>query len=65
MNTPDYPKLSIRNGFAVMAEPVLTEQLALLPGKSVSRSRCDRAGRIQLMREAYAALLRKEPAPVA
>lgn len=65
MTTADYPKLTLRNGFAVSAEPSLSEQLASLVGKPASCSRCDRSGRLQLMREAYAALLRKERAPAA
>ncbi|HEX9180864.1 MAG TPA: hypothetical protein VF859_10750 [Burkholderiales bacterium] len=65
MTTADYPKLTLRNGFAVSAEPTLSKPIAPPVGKSASQSCCDRSGRLQLMREAYAALLRKERAPAA
>lgn len=65
MKTPGYPKLTIRNGFAVTAEPEPGEQPAPKAGKLMPRIRCDRSGRIHLLREAYAALLRKERTPVA
>lgn len=65
MTTADYPKLTLRNGFAVSAEPTLSKPIGPLVGMSAFDCRCDRSGRLQLMREAYAALLRKERAPAA
>jgi hypothetical protein len=57
--------LTIRNGTALPPDSPAEERPAAIPGRSHGRSRCDRAGRIRFMREAYAALLRKERAPAA
>lgn len=67
MRAPKLGILTMGRGFVPMPDPLLVEQLEFVPAAAtaMTRSPCDRAGRVQLLREAYATLLRKEPAPSA
>ncbi|HEX6827586.1 MAG TPA: hypothetical protein VF104_01255 [Burkholderiales bacterium] len=57
--------LTVRNGTAGTTGSVAGDQSTQSASRPSAGNRCDRAWRIQLMREAYVALLRKERAPVA
>jgi hypothetical protein len=65
MKASEYKGLTIRNGIAGVAGPVTGDQPYPPGGRNLAHSPCDRAGRVQLMREAYTALLRRERVPAA
>ncbi|HET9702043.1 MAG TPA: hypothetical protein VFP70_14075 [Burkholderiales bacterium] len=67
MRAPKLGILTMGRGFVPMPDPSLVEQLEFVPvaALAMNRSPCDRAGRVQLLREAYVTLLRKEAVPSA